>query len=74
MMKIKDNVDLKILKNYPFECSDSGSIFWSSKDCSTYIRIWFHSREISCNDKNNRILKMLKKDDLIEKAEDNENN
>lgn len=74
MMKIKDNVDLKILKKYPFECSDSASIFWSSKDCSTYIRVWFHDREISCNDKNNKILKMLKKDGLVEEVEDNGNN
>ena len=74
MMKIKDNIDLKILKKYPFESSDSGSIFWISKDCSTYIRIWFLSREISCNDKNNKILKMLKKDGLVEEVEDNGNN
>ena len=74
MMKIKDNVDLKILKKYPFESSDSGSIFWSSQDCSTYIRIWFHSREISRNDKNNKILKMLKRDGLVEEVSNNENN
>jgi len=63
MLKIKDDVDLKGLKEYPFECSDSGSIFWSNRDCSKYIRIWFHNREIQCNDSNNKILKMLKKMD-----------
>lgn len=70
MLKIKDHVDLKILEKYPFECSDSASIFWSSKDCSTHIRIWFHTREINCNDQNNKILKMLQKDGLVEKVEE----
>lgn len=70
MLKIKDNVDLSILEKYPFECSDSASIFWSNKDCSKYIRIWFYDREIDCNDDNNHILKMLKKDDLVEKVEE----
>lgn len=32
MLKIKYNVDLKDLEKYPFESSDSGSIFWSNKD------------------------------------------
>ena len=70
MLKIKDNVDLKEVKKYTFECSDSASIFWSSKDCSSYIRIWFYNREIVCNDENNHILKMLKKDGLVEKVEE----
>lgn len=70
MLKIKDNVDLKILEKYPFECSDSASIFWSNKDCSTHIRIWFHTREIYCNDQNNKILKMLQKDGLVEEVDD----
>lgn len=70
MLKIKDNVDLDDLKKYPFESSDSGSIFWSNRDCSKHIRIWFHNREIFCNDPNNKILKMLKRDGLVEKIED----
>ena len=72
ILKIKDNVDISILKKYPFECSDSASIFWSNKDCSKYIRIWFDSREIVCNDDNNHILKMLKKNNLVEKVESDE--
>lgn len=68
MLKIKDSVDLKELEKYPFECSDSASIFWSNKDCSKRIRIWFHTREIDCNDQNNKILKMLQKDGLVEKV------
>lgn len=71
MLKIKDNVDLKELEKYPFESSDSGSIFWSNKDCSNHIRIWFYNREIQCNDENNHILKMLRKDGLVEKVEEN---
>lgn len=71
-MKLKDNVDLKELEKYPFECSDSASIFWNNQDCSKYIRIWFHTRKIYCNDQNNKILKMLQKDGLIEKRENKE--
>lgn len=74
MLKIKDNVDLKILEKYPFECTDSASIFWSNKDCSKRIRIWFNTREIDCNDQNNKILKMLQKDGLVEKVGNDENN
>ena len=70
MLKIKDNVDLKELEKYPFECSDSSSIFWNNKDCSKHIRVYFDSREIKCNDENNHILKMLKKDGLVKKVED----
>ena len=70
MLKIKDNVDLKELDKYPFESSDSSSIFWSNKDCSKYIRIWFYNRKIQCNDENNRILKMLERDGLVEKVEE----
>lgn len=70
MLKIKDNIDLKELEKYPFESSDSGSIFWSNKDCSNRIRVWFYNREIQCNDENNHILKMLKKDGLVEKVDD----
>ncbi len=65
MLKIKDNVDLKELEKYSFESSDSGSIFWSNKDCSKRIKIWFYNREIQCNDENNHILKMLKRDGLL---------
>lgn len=68
MLKINDNVDLKELEKYPFESSDSGSIFWSNKDCSNRIRVWFYNREIQCNDENNHILKMLKRDGLVEEA------
>lgn len=70
MLKIKDNVDLDDLKKYPFESSDSGSVFWSNRDCSNHIRIWFHNRKIFYNDPNNKILKMLKRDGLVEKIED----
>ena len=70
MLKIKDNIDLKELEKYPFESSDSGSIFWSNKDCSNRIRVWFYNREIQCNDENNHILKMLKRDGLVEKVDD----
>lgn len=69
MLKIKDNVDLKILEKYPFECSDSASVFWHNRDCSKYIRIYFRTREICCNDPNNKILKMLQKDGLVESDE-----
>lgn len=72
MMKIKADLNIEVLKKYPFECSDSASIFWSNKDCSKYIRIWFASREIFCNDPNNKILKMLRKDKLIEVENYNE--
>jgi len=69
MLKIKDNVDLKELEKYPFESSDSGSIFWSNQDCSKYIRVWFYNRHIVTNDENNFILKKLIKADLVEKVE-----
>lgn len=65
-MKIRNDVDLKELEKYPFECSDSGSIFWNNRECSKYIRVWFFSREIQCNDKNNFILKKMIKDGLVE--------
>ncbi len=57
MSKIKDDISLEILRKYPFEGTDSASIFWSNKDCSKHIRIWFISRQIYCNDNNNFILK-----------------
>lgn len=68
MLKIKDKVNLKELEKYPFECQDSASIFWSNQDCSKYIRVWFLTREITCNDPNNKILKMMKKDGIVEKV------
>ena len=68
MLKIRDGIDLKVLEKFPFECSDSGSIFWNNKDASKYIRVWFCSRKIQCNDENNHILKMLTKADLVEKV------
>ena len=72
MLKIKDNVDLKELKKYPFESSDSMSIFWSNRDCSKTIRVYFYNRKIYCNDPNNRILKMLKRDGLVEEIDPEE--
>ena len=66
MYKIKKNVDLHILEKYPFECSDSGSIFWSNRDCTKYIRVWYYNRHIDTNDDNNFILKKLIKDNLVE--------
>lgn len=32
MLKIKDNVNLKELEKYPFECQDSASIFSHKKN------------------------------------------
>ncbi len=68
MLKIKDNVDLKELKKYPFESSDSARFFWYNKDCSKGIEVWFYNRQVVCDDPNNRILKMLKRDGLVEEV------
>ena len=65
MLKIRANVDLKDLEKYPFECQDSASIFWNNQDCSKYIRGWFLTRKIICNDPNNKILKMMEKDGIV---------
>lgn len=68
MIKIKDSVDLKELNKYPFESSDDISIFWVNQDCSKRIIVYFSNREIYCDDPNNRILKMLKRDGLVEEV------
>ncbi len=48
------------LRKYPFESSDSGSVFYSNEDCSSNIRIW-HFGAITIINPNMHIRKLLQK-------------
>lgn len=57
----------KTLKKYPFECSDSGSYFYSSPNCDVYLRVWITGKITQVNENNvtRKIIKMMKSDGLI---------
>lgn len=72
--KIKNDIDLNVLKKYPFEYEDSSKFAHGNKDASKFIKIWKHNRKIEFTNGTYphglKILNMLTRDNLVEKIDD----